>query len=140
MTPKFRTTGEPEKVEKFRAPPSDGVPVSITHPVFCLRHLGHDKSFSVEKLEKKFIVGFVKKLNQLATQSWAEIRGNRKQANGFELIPKDQIKGRIPDDFAYADDFTVFRFSGKKARFAGVTSDSVMHIIWVDGKLALYDH
>jgi len=140
MAQKFRTTGEPEKVDSFRAPSSDGVPVSITHPIFCLRHLGHDKSFSVDKLEKKHIISFVKKLNQLATQSWAEIRNNRKQAYGFEMIPKGQIKGRIPDEFAYANDFTVFRFSGKKARFAGVTSDSVMHIIWVDGKLSLYDH
>ncbi|EFR61246.1 hypothetical protein LBJG_01772 [Lactobacillus jensenii 1153] len=71
---------------------------------------------------------------------------NRSKEQGLELMPEDQVKLRIKQEFKTSgrydecdDDYWVFRLS-KKGRVIGKISDNIFYILAVDPKFDLYKH
>lgn len=71
---------------------------------------------------------------------------NRSKEQGLELMPEEQVKLRINQEFRTSgrydecdDDYWVFRLS-KKGRVIGKISDNIFYILAVDPKFDLYKH
>lgn len=71
---------------------------------------------------------------------------NRSKDQGLELLPEEQVKLRINQEFKDSgryeecdDNYWVFRLS-KKGRVIGKISDNIFYILAVDPKFDLYKH
>ncbi|MCT3341652.1 hypothetical protein EFP49_02305 [Lactobacillus johnsonii] len=71
---------------------------------------------------------------------------NRPKDQGLELLPEEQVKLRINQEFKDSgryeecdDNYWVFRLS-KKGRVIGKISDNIFYILAVDPKFDLYKH
>lgn len=71
---------------------------------------------------------------------------NRPKEQGLELMPEEQVKLRVNQEFKDSgrydecdDDYWVFRLS-KKGRVIGKISDNIFYIQAVDPKFDLYKH
>lgn len=71
---------------------------------------------------------------------------NRPKEQGLELLPEEQVKLRINQEFKDSgryeecdDNYWVFRLS-KKGRVIGKISDNIFYILAVDPKFDLYKH
>lgn len=107
------------------------------HPVFSLRYLGGD--YCLSKCQREEKAAFASTLHQLGQRTWGEINGLDRHKNGSEIIPRESIKGKIPNHITPDVRFIAFRFY-KKAPMVGYREGNIFHIIWLDRQFILYDH
>jgi hypothetical protein len=107
-------------------------------PKFCLHHLCDE--FDVPALTTAGQAAFAKTLHKLAQLSWKDIHRAPRHGQGTELIPRAQVKARIPTRFEDTDKFMAFRYDGKLPML-GVRIRDVYHVLWIEPEFnQLYDH
>jgi hypothetical protein len=112
----------------------------IDYPIFCFRHLIN--GYSLDGCNKEQKAHFVSKLAKMAQQTWDDLDGaDHWSGSGFEKIPKDQIKGRLPAIVTEdVEKLYVMRFNGKHYRMIGHRSDHIYYLTHVDITLSAYGH
>jgi len=110
------------------------------YPIFCLKHLV--TGYTLRECDKKLSSLFASKLYFMAQQTWINLEnGDHKSGAGFEQIPKEQFKMRMPA--IVTEDVSklhVMRFNGKSGRIVGLRSDEVLHITHIEIDKSAYDH
>ena len=108
------------------------------YPAFSLRYLS--PQWCITGCNQEGRAAFADRIRILTQKSWMEILNLPKQGQGFEKIPRNQIKAAIPphvtEDVTH---FWSFRFHGK-APMVGYKSGEIFHVLWFDPNFALYDH
>ncbi|MCF8198238.1 MAG: hypothetical protein K9J42_05700 [Sulfuritalea sp.] len=108
------------------------------YPAFSLRYLS--PKWCITGCNQEGKAAFADKVRILTQKSWMEILNLPKKGQGFEKIPRDQIKAPIPphvtEDVTH---FWAFRFHGK-APMVGYKSNEIFHVLWFDPDFELYDH
>lgn len=105
--------------------------------VFSLRYL--DSKYCLTKCQTPEKAAFADTLRVLGHLTWGEALHTGHNKNGYESIPRDQIKGTIPQDITEDVSFIAFRFFGKHP-MVGYRENEVFHIVWLDRDFTLYEH
>ena len=130
---------KPKKQPKILAPlPLQGKQVAVNKAVaevaFNFRYLRDD--YGVKDLDCEALKAFTGKLHLFGQQTWAEL-GVKGKWNGFELIPKKQIKGDFPTVFDHLGEAAVMRL-GQKGRLIGFYTEPVFFVVWIDPNHDVY--
>ena len=128
MSPHFKSP-KADAGTRFTAPDNVDASPDTLHPAFCLRYLQPDGAIPKEKAKRAKILD---KFRMLGSMTWSQIKGDRREANGYETI--EQLRERIPTEFKkrYPDtDVVGFRCS-REGRFYGVRQNKVLYIFWFD--------
>lgn len=110
--------------------------------VFCFKHVDreHDVQKLCSKSNKKFVKGFVKKLQGLSQITMAEVQSSDKYSWGYELLKVKCLYKRLPTSLTEdVEQVHVFRFSDE-GRIVGYYSSNIFHVLFIDTDLCLYDH
>lgn len=123
------------------------------YPFFSFRYTTTNKRYSLSSIEKlnaseqhAVLSGLVQRISEITKESWESLHNQRKNQNGYEMIPKYQIKF----DFAYplTDDakLIVFRFNthlgNKHGRIIGFKDSpcSAYYVFGLDLDFSAYNH
>jgi hypothetical protein len=108
------------------------------YPIFCFKHLHKDFNFDICTNEEK--CEFLNQISMLSKLTWQEIQTSHKHGLGSEKINIDSIipstPGFITPDVKH---LLALRFSGKKP-FLGIRNRFILHVIYVDPKMEVYNH
>lgn len=107
-------------------------------PKFCLHHVCD--GFDVHALDQACQAAFARTLQKLGGSKWKDLKLAPRHGQGFEFIPANQIKARVPDSFVDEPRFMVFRYHGRLP-MGGVRIRDVYHVLWIERTFGeLYDH
>ena len=122
---------------KLRRRASDNVDYNRERPTFCLRYV--DRNYCITGCGTDDKAAFADKIRRLSQMTWNEIISAHRHGMGFETIPRNAIRSRIPSQITEDATLIAFRFSGLKP-MVGYRAQSMFHIIWFDCSYNLYDH
>lgn len=92
------------------------------------------------KLSDKDKKQFAESIYKRRDTKWKDIKHSPKHGLGTEKIPRNQIKGSIPNYITEdMNDFLVFRFNGKKP-MVGYREKNIFYVLWFDLDFTLYEH
>src|SRR5690606_18819137 len=66
----------------------------FTHRYICTAH------YCIKRCSFEQMKSVIDKLRILSNLDWPTIESSPRETNGFEMIPRAQIRGQIPDEFA----------------------------------------
>ena len=136
------------KKRKFIIPPPKEEPtISLNpiykedYPIFCFKYLNDNASISKCK-DHKIFFDFIIRLKKLSELGWSEIRKSNRHSFGFEMIPVQKIKPRLPE--CVTPDvkvLQVFRVNGNNLPFVGLQCDKIFRVFFIETKFGdIYDH
>lgn len=116
---------------------------------FNFSFLTNDTQYSLKKnnryVDNKIRLKLLEKIAILSEEDKILIL-NRPKEQGLELMPEEQIRIRVNQEFKNSgrcdecdDDYWVFRLS-KKGRVIGKISNNIFYILAIDPKFDLYKH
>lgn len=131
--PDFNTSGRVGVASSVNAP-------KINYPMFSFKYIITD--FDTSKCDYKQKAALIDKLMIMTQKTWLELlTSNYKSGAGFELMPKKQIRAKLPEIITDdVDKLHVIRFGGRKYRLIGHKSDHIFYVTHIDTKLSAYDH
>lgn len=110
------------------------------HPLFCLRYLHPDHAVKSAGLDRKKRAAFAERLQELASQTWSQLRKSGRHSQGFEFVDAAQIRPTLHGAFADVDKVMVFRYAGLLP-MVGVRNGRVYHVLAVEAQFGdVYDH
>lgn len=112
---------------------------TFDYPIFCLKHLIN--GYTLQECSKELKSSFATKLYMMAQQTWTDLETKDHKSGGFEGIPREQIKAKLPD--IVTEDVSklhVMRFNGKTGRIIGLRSDHILHITHIEIDKSAYNH
>jgi len=133
---KLRSKQRPQ-IGRIRERRVDKVDSSTQPPIFCLHYL--DRDYGLIKCERNLKVSLIQKLYELSQLTWNQIFSTNRHGLGLELIPYEQIRGRMPNHITGDQKFIAIRFHQLKP-VVGYRIDRVFHIVWLDYNMTLYNH
>jgi len=118
---------------------SKGGSVDTDPPIFSLKIC---KDFCLSCCEKDEKAAFADTLHKLSQSTWRELRQAGRHGQGYEIIDRKSIKGKIPDHITDDVHIIAFRFFGKKpmAGYRDANDRRIFHVVWLDRDFTLYDH
>ena len=122
---------------RIREPIVQKADSSTQSPIFCLHYL--DRDYGLSKCERNLKVGLIHKLYELSQLTWNQITNTYRHGLGLEIIPYEQIRGRMPTHITNDQRFIAIRFHQLKP-VVGYRNQRIFHILWLDYNMALYDH
>ncbi|WEK13892.1 MAG: hypothetical protein P0Y48_01380 [Candidatus Microbacterium phytovorans] len=109
-------------------------------PVFCLEHIRTPHDVKNPDLTKDQRSAFAERLQELASVPWSQLKMSGRHAQGFELLPVEKLKFKMPSAFEDTTKVHVFRYSGKLP-MVGVRSNATFHILAIERQFGeVYDH
>lgn len=106
-------------------------------PVYCFRYL--DSDFHVAHCEQADQAALARTLVAMSQLTWGQLRDAGRHGKGFEHLPQDQVRIKIPRHITPDVRLLVFRFSGIKAML-GYRDGRTLHILALDPQFIAYDH
>ena len=117
----------------------------IKHHTFLTNATQYNLKKNNKNVNNKIRLKLLEKIATLSEEDKVLIL-NRPKDQGLELLPEEQVKLRINQEFKDSgryeecdDNYWVFRLS-KKGRVIGKISDNIFYILAVDPKFDLYKH
>lgn len=113
--------------------------VSIDYPVFCFKYFQKE---CLKICSESQIKEFFDRLQRLGELGWKEINANGRHDYGWEMLPTDQIKKKLPP-FITPDipRLMVFRYNNENYPFIAHRNGNILHILLIEANFGdVYDH
>ena len=111
----------------------------IDYPVFSFKHL-QDVSF-VECKDAKFFKGFLKRLKRYSELGWKQMATDKKHGYGWEILPQESMKPKLPKFVTPEVDLMVLRASNDNKALVGFREWNVFHVLFIEAQFNdIYQH
>lgn len=107
------------------------------HPKYSFEYL--DGAYCITKCETEVRAEVITTLHKIAKQTWQELQQISRKCGGFEFLPVDSLKCKIPEYFKNSEKAVVFHNPGKKA-IIGFREEENYFIIAIDRNFKAYNH
>ena len=126
--------------KKIHTPDKASEPsADLLAPIFSLKI---SKDYCLSNCDKDEKSAFADTLHKLSQSTWRDLRQSGRHGQGYEIIDKKSIKGKMPDHITDDVHIIAFRFFGKKpmAGYRDINDRRIFHVVWLDRDCSLYDH
>ena len=106
---RIRPKDRRNKGERIKPGSSRGVSPQTLPPKFSLRYLSQ-REHSLRNCQRDEKAAFADTLDKLSRLTWNRIASSNRHANGYEKIPRAQIKASIPQHITDEVNLLAFRF------------------------------
>lgn len=107
------------------------------YPYFSFRYICQ-KDFGTKKCNISQFKSLTDTLRILSNLDWQTISLSPHEKTGFEYLPQNEIKAKMPTCVGKDDKIMVFRFS--KGRLAGIRRENKFYVLFIDSNFKLYNH
>lgn len=111
----------------------------IDYPVFCFKYFQKE---CLKSCSESQIKNFFDRLQRLGELGWKEINKSGRHDYGWEMLPTDQIKKKLPS-FITPDisRLMVFRYNNDNYPFVAHRNGNILHILLIEANFGdVYDH
>lgn len=135
---RIRPKDRRNKGERIKPGSSRGVSPQTLPPKFSLRYLSQ-REHSLRNCQRDEKAAFADTLDKLSRLTWNRIASSNRHANGYEKIPRAQIKASIPQHITDEVNLLAFRFFGRRP-MVGYRDGTTFYVLWLDRDFTLYSH
>lgn len=96
--------------------------------------------YSIDSIKDKNVhAALLKKIKKLSKMTWKEAKQSERHKAGYEIIEREEIKGKIPKEVTKDVNIIVFRYHALES-MAGYRSGKIFHVLFIDWNYTLYNH
>lgn len=114
----------------------------VSYPIFCFKHF---QISSIKNCTKEQLYSFIDRIHRLAELGWNEISKGGRHNYGWEQLPVDAIKCKLPTFITpEVNKVMVFRYNNANNPFIALRSENdrnLLHILLIEANFGdIYNH